>query len=147
VARDQLGRFAAGDDFFVKVMQHVDAATLSKASPKADPRLGELRKAGFTPEGIDQVREFGSARGLTDPIEAMHAYEAQHPVPTMVVTPRSRFQGLNVARPARVPDMAELLANSNDDRWLDNAIGETLKEMRSQPDPNPVLSLLTVGFS
>jgi hypothetical protein len=150
--RDQLGRFlsppaVADSDFYARVLEVVDAASTLRVAPRDDPRWAELRKAGYGEEGIDQVREFGSARGLSDPIEAMHAYEAQHPVPTMFVTPCSRFEGLNATRPAKVSDdVTQLLSGTvNENQWTDRVIAATLQELRS-PDPSPVLHLVTAGF-
>jgi hypothetical protein len=147
--RDQLGRFVADGDFFVRVMAHVDSASAQRASPKNHPGLKELRRQGFTDEGIDQVLAYGGEHGLTDPIEAMHAYQAAYPPPEPVLTRGGRWDGL-VVRPE--PDISDdltalLVSGGNDEQWTSRAVSQTLRRVRrAEQDDSGPLHLLTAGF-
>lgn len=140
-ARDDLGRYTATIDW-----RNI-AALVGELRKAPDRRLEALRKAGYTPDGIDQILAYGADHGIADPLLAAQRYEAEFPMPTAVAGSGGRWDGLNAVKPLPVPDMSELLAGGNDEQWTNRAVAATLRELRSPADPSPILNLLTAGFS
>jgi hypothetical protein len=116
-------------NFLAQVLAEFEART--PVAPREDPRLRELRRQGWTEDGIDLLLARGS-----DPLKAAAEYEAEHPPPTAVTSSSGRWEGL-VAPPE--PDLAAdirplLASGGRDDRWTREAVKSTLRQMRAVDD-------------
>jgi hypothetical protein len=102
--RDALGRFLSpkpveetteslvvDGNFLNEVWRYVEEHSARVAPREDDPRLKELRRQGWTEDGIDLLLSRGN-----DPLKAAQQYEAEHPPPTAVASSGSRWHGLVV---------------------------------------------------
>jgi hypothetical protein len=117
---------------FVRVLQQVEGSEALRRDPRADPRVKELRRCGYTRDGVLAVLEFGLERGIADPIEASRAYEEENPPPTTVAKGGGRWDFLYVPQESqKLPDTTALFqSQGNDDRWLAQSVAQTLSQIR-----------------
>lgn len=148
--RDSLGRYLAEG-----MLDWVAIAEKARLPlPKSDPRrLGELRKQGFTPEGIELVLAFADERGIRDLAAAVEAFEAEAELPEMMgggigddgmrrrlVTVGTGGRATSVTHDVSDKQrrewnafMESKLFEGDDELYVKLAVGTALAEVRGQP--------------
>jgi hypothetical protein len=106
-------------------------AKLSELTGSVEAGIGKLRRAGWTDEGITEVRKLMDERGIIDPEIAAAYYEKQHP-PQAPATP-SGVGGWNFVENVQdgEADLKKLLdSKGNNEALADKMARDALQEMR-----------------
>lgn len=119
VAKSLQDRLDAITERETKAKEADELATLTR-------QFDDLRRGGYTDEGIEKVKKIMVDRGIPD-VEAAAALHAKHqpPTPMEPASYEPEFYQLN----AKGDDLAAWFKNA--DRQEDIAIADTLRELRS----------------
>ena len=104
---------------------------LAELNGSVDSGMGKLRRAGWTDEGLAEVRKLMDEKGIIDPEIAAAYYEKQHP-PATPVTP-SGVGGWNFVENVQdgEADLKKLLdSHGNNEALADKMARDTLAEVR-----------------
>ena len=105
--------------------------SLSALNGNIESGLSKLRRAGWTDEGLGEVKKLMDERGILDPEIAAAYYEKQHP-PATPVTP-SGVGGWNFVENVQdgEADLKKLLdSHGNNEALADKMARDTLAEVR-----------------
>lgn len=87
------------------------------------------RSRGYTGDGLKVIEEFKADHGILDYEDAIAAYERRNPPPTPISTGSARWDFLSVPE-EEAADLKPLM-EGNDETFLHNEIGRTLRNIRS----------------